>query len=53
MVEFGVTERDPGEPRQVRDLVTGNGHACILEARWRQAVSNNVRSDDSGLAVLS
>ena len=27
MVEFGVAERDPGQPRQVRDLVTGNGHA--------------------------
>src|SRR5947208_1023876 len=27
MVEFGVAERDPGQPRQVRDLVTGYGHA--------------------------
>jgi hypothetical protein len=47
MVEFGVTERDPGEPRQVRDLVTGNGHACILGRLREQPVSNKSVHGDS------
>ena len=47
MVEFGFAERDPGQPRQVRDLVTGNGHARDSRVRCRrQAVSNNAGSGD-------
>jgi hypothetical protein len=35
VIQFRVGERDPGQPRQVRDLVTGDGHAGNLMAGTR------------------
>src|ERR1700726_1161710 len=42
VVEFRVAERDPGQSRQMRDLLTGDGHARHLRV-GAGAVRNQIR----------